>query len=97
MVVGSFTPNTFKDPKPKPTPQQPPQALPVTAGPLAAARPISQANPQVDCETPTLTLPVQPQVGNMDNPTLQAASWHGLQSSEHKASPDINICLHGEY
>ncbi|XP_074573369.1 AT-hook motif nuclear-localized protein 1-like [Curcuma longa] len=97
VVVGSFTPNTFKDPKPKPTPQPPPQALPVTAGPLAAARPISQANPQVDCETPTLTLPVQPEVGNMDNPTLHAASWHGLQSSEHKASPDINICLHGEY
>ncbi|XP_042390176.1 AT-hook motif nuclear-localized protein 1-like isoform X1 [Zingiber officinale] len=101
VVVGSFTPNTFKDPKPKPTPQPPPEALPVTAGPLTAARPISQANPQVDCETPTSTLPVQPQVGSMDNPTpnptLHAASWHGLQSSEHKASPDINICLHGEY
>lgn len=104
VVVGSFTPNTFKDQKPKATSLQAPQAMPVAAagaGPVASARPISQASPQEDCEMSASTLPVEPQDGSMSNPTpdpaLPAANWHGLQLSEHKPSPDINICLHGEY
>ncbi|XP_042421931.1 AT-hook motif nuclear-localized protein 1-like isoform X3 [Zingiber officinale] len=97
VVVGSFTPNTFsKDQKPKPAPLQTPPAMP--------ARPISQASPQDDCEmsTSSAALPVEPPDGSTANPStpdpaLRAASWHGLQSSEHDPSPDINVCLHGEY
>ncbi|XP_042426528.1 AT-hook motif nuclear-localized protein 1-like isoform X2 [Zingiber officinale] len=97
VVVGSFTPNTFsKDQKPKPAPLQTPPAMP--------ARPISQASPQDDCEmsTSSAALPVEPPYGSTADPStpdpaLRAASWHGLQSSEHDPSPDINVRLHGEY
>ncbi|CAL9054974.1 AT-hook motif nuclear-localized protein 1-like isoform X1 [Musa acuminata AAA Group] len=101
VVVGSFMPNTFKEQKPKPSQQADFSAFPETSGLLTAARPISQSNPEDDCETSTSSLPVQSHAENsLCNPTptstLHAAGWQGLQSSEHKPSPDINICLHGE-
>lgn len=94
-------PNTFKEQKPKPSQQADFSAFPATSGLLTAARPISQANPEDDCETSTSSLPGQSHAeNNLCNPTpastLHAAGWQGLQSSEHKPSPDINICLHGE-
>ncbi|RRT36001.1 hypothetical protein B296_00033542, partial [Ensete ventricosum] len=101
VVVGSFMPNTFKEQKPKPIQRATSPSFPATTGLLTAARPISQANPEDDCETPTSSLPGQSHAENsMHNPTpnstLHAPGWHGLQSSEHKPSPDINICLQGE-
>ncbi|CAL9206249.1 unnamed protein product [Musa hybrid cultivar] len=101
VVVGSFMPNTFKEQKPKPIQQATSPSFPATTGLLTAARPVSQANPEDECETPTSSLPGQSHAENSmhnptPNPTLHAPGWHGLQSSEHKPSPDINICLQGE-
>ena len=112
MVVGSFLPNTFKEHRRKATPESTFSPIPTsTTGVLTAARPISQATPDDDCETPTSTVGGQSR-GDAENsmsninPTntnsssfrmAAAAGWHnGLQSSEHKPSPDINICLPGE-
>ncbi|KAG6477120.1 AT-hook motif nuclear-localized protein 1-like [Zingiber officinale] len=88
MIVGSFRPNAFKNQQAK-------------LSQSTAARPTSQANLDDDCDTPTSALPKQPFAENrMSDPTasttLRPTSWHGLQSPEHKASPDINIRLHGE-
>ncbi|WOL02264.1 AT-hook motif nuclear-localized protein 1-like isoform X1 [Canna indica] len=102
VVVGSFMPNTFKEQKAKPTQPGNISEFPATTtGLLTAVRPISQANPEDDCETPTSSLLGQTHAENsMPGPTpnsaFQAVAWHGLQSSEHKPSPDINICLQAE-
>ncbi|XP_074556863.1 AT-hook motif nuclear-localized protein 7-like [Curcuma longa] len=100
MIVGSFKPNTFKNQQAKPSQPAELAAFPVTAS-LTAARPISQANPDDDCETPTSSLHGQNRSENsvrdpIMSTTLHQTSWHGLQSPDHKPSPDINICLHGE-
>ncbi|XP_010940716.1 AT-hook motif nuclear-localized protein 2 [Elaeis guineensis] len=112
VVVGSFLPNTFKEHRRKATPESTFSPIPTsTTGVLTAARPISQATPDDDCETPTSTVGGQSR-GDAENsmsninPTntnsssfrmAAAAGWHnGLQSSEHKPSPDINICLPAE-
>lgn len=91
MIVGSFKPNAFKNQQAKSSQSTAP-ARPTTS---------SQANPDDDCDTPTSALPKQLFSDNrMSNPapstTLRPTSWHGLQSPEHKPSPDINIRLHGE-
>lgn len=100
MIVGSFKPNTFKNQQAKPSQPAEFTAFPVTTS-LTAARPISQANPDDDCETPTSSLHGQNRSENsvrdsILSTTLHQTSWHGLQSPDHKPSPDINICLHGE-
>ncbi|CAL9046656.1 unnamed protein product [Musa banksii] len=101
VVVGSFKLNAFKEQKAKPTQQTPFAAVPANTGMLMDARPISQANPEDDCEIPTSSLTGQSHAENSmhnstPNSTLHAAGWHGLQSSEHDPSPDINICLQGD-
>ncbi|THU53449.1 hypothetical protein C4D60_Mb10t14530 [Musa balbisiana] len=97
VVVGSFMPNVYKEKQAKPTHQAQPSALPGTTGLLTAAMPISQANPEEDCETPTSSsLPGQSHAENSLCGPNPNSTWHGLQSSEHKPSPDINICLQGE-
>ncbi|KAM0940327.1 putative AT-hook motif nuclear-localized protein [Dioscorea sansibarensis] len=108
VVVGSFMPNTFKEHKRKPNSEPSTFSLiPTSAGVLTTARPISQANPDEECETPTSTLPSQDRGDEADNsmistPNLNSSSfrpvsWHELQpSSEQKPSPDINISLPGE-
>ncbi|RZR84455.1 hypothetical protein BHM03_00011293 [Ensete ventricosum] len=97
VVVGSFMPNAYKEKQAKPTHQAQPSALPGTTGLLTAAMPISQANPEEDCETPTSSsLPGQSHAENSMCGPNPNSTWHGLHSSEHKPSPDINICLQGE-
>ncbi|XP_010912217.1 AT-hook motif nuclear-localized protein 10 [Elaeis guineensis] len=111
VVVGSFIPNTFKEHKRKAIQQEStfspiPIPIPTSTGVLTTARPISQANPDDECETPASTVPGQQSHGDAENrmsnpPNLNFSSfrmtgWHGQQSSEHKPSPDINICLPGE-
>ncbi|KAG1369652.1 AT-hook motif nuclear-localized protein 2 [Cocos nucifera] len=111
VVVGSFLPNTFKEHRRKATPESTrlsPANIPTSTGVLTTARPISQATPDDDCEAPTSTVPAGQSRGDAENsmsnnPTnpnssslWTAAGWHGLQSSEHKPSPDINICLPAE-
>ncbi|XP_042436538.1 AT-hook motif nuclear-localized protein 7-like isoform X3 [Zingiber officinale] len=101
MIVGSFKPNTFKNQQAKPSQPAELATFPVITS-LTAARPISQANPDDDCETPTSSLHGQNRSENsVRDPILstilhQTSSWHGLQSPDHKPSPDINIRLHGE-
>ncbi|KAJ0973467.1 hypothetical protein J5N97_021426 [Dioscorea zingiberensis] len=110
VVVGSFMPNTFKEHKRKSNPE--PLTFspnPTSVGVLTTARPISQANPDEECETPTSTLPGQDRgaaeaqnsmsnTPNLNSSTFRPVSWHELQqpSSEQKPSPDINISLPGE-
>ncbi|URE49839.1 hypothetical protein MUK42_14602 [Musa troglodytarum] len=97
VVVGSFMPNVYKEKQAKPTHQAQPSALPGATGLLTAAMPISQANPEEDCETPTSSsLPGQSHAENSMFSPNPNSNWHGLQSSEHKPSPDINVCLQGE-
>ncbi|XP_008776146.2 AT-hook motif nuclear-localized protein 7-like [Phoenix dactylifera] len=105
VVVGSFLPNTFKEHKRKAAPESAFSPIPASTGVLTAARPITQATPDDDCETPSATVPGQGRgdaensMSNPPNPnssSFRTADWHGLQSSGHKPSPDINICLPAE-
>ncbi|KAL5976441.1 hypothetical protein ACLOJK_020773 [Asimina triloba] len=105
VVVGSFMPNSYKEPKRKHNPESSMfTTVPTTAGIVTAARPISQATPDEDtCTTPSSQLPGQSQgdpensAENNHNPvstSFHSVSWHGPQSvSGQRPSPDINISL----
>ncbi|XP_072950686.1 AT-hook motif nuclear-localized protein 7-like [Typha angustifolia] len=106
VVVGSFIPDTFKEHRRRSNQETVLPALPANAAVLTSARPISQATPDDDCETPTSTIPgqdhgdVENSISNQANPnpsSFKMMGWPpGLQSSECKHSPDINVCLPAE-
>ncbi|KAJ6790484.1 putative AT-hook motif nuclear-localized protein 7 [Iris pallida] len=111
VVVGSFLPNAFKEHKRRsnldPSSELPvPTSIPTSAAVLTVAMPISQANPEKGCETPSSTLITGQNRGVAENRMgtnpitnltgFQATvGWRGLQqlssSSEHKPSPSPDI------
>ncbi|XP_068662388.1 AT-hook motif nuclear-localized protein 1-like [Aristolochia californica] len=108
VVVGSFMPNNPKEHRRRIN-REPSvlSGIPTTTGVVTEARPISQATPDEDmCETPSSTLPEQSHGEgensgssnqNTNSASYQTAGWPGSRAtSEHKPSPDINVCLPGE-
>lgn len=109
IVVGSFMPNGFKVHKRKhhreqTMPFMSPGGAPET---LAAARPISQVNPEKETSlTPITPVPRQSQaeVENAENSkqvpnptTSQSAGWNGSETTtSQRPSPDINVSLPNE-
>ncbi|XP_038979127.1 PTI1-like tyrosine-protein kinase 1 [Phoenix dactylifera] len=55
VLVGSFLPNTFKEHKRKAIQEPTYSPIPTSTGVLTTARPLSQANPDDECEAGHLT------------------------------------------
>lgn len=106
VVVGSFLPNAFKDPKRQLTSESSPLPPMPSASCQAGLTPSTHATQSEEYENSKSTIP-EPTVSEIQNnavgdnnlnpPSSRTVPWQGLQPpSEQQPYPDINICLRGE-